>query len=300
MLRIALFLGTNLAILAVLSVTFRLLGFEGLLQANGVDLDLQALLVFSAVIGFSGSLISLFLSKSMAKSAMGVRIITRPRNRTEHWLLQTVQDQARRAGIRQPEVGIFDYPSPNAFATGWNRDAALIAVSTGLLNQMRPDEIEAVLGHEVSHAANGDMVTLALIQGVVNTFVIFLSRLAGFLVDRLVLRVERGHGPAFWIVSLVAELVLGVAAMAIVMWFSRWREFRADAGGAALAGRASMIAALERLRTLQNSRPLPDEMRALAFDAGRVQALFASHPPLERRIMALKAAGSTAGAPARE
>lgn len=299
MLRLALFLGTNLAILAVLSVTFRLLGFEGLLQANGVDLDLQALLVFSALIGFSGSLISLFLSKPMAKSVMGVRVITRPRSQTERWLLQTVQDQARRAEIGQPEVGIFDHPSPNAFATGWNRDAALIAVSTGLLQHMRPGEIEAVLGHEVSHAANGDMVTLALIQGVVNTFVVFLSRLAGFLVDRLVLRVERGHGPAFWIVSLVAELVLGVAAMAIVMWFSRWREFRADAGGAALAGRGRMIAALERLRALRDTQPLPDEMRVLAFDAGRVQALFSSHPPLDHRIRALKAAASTADAPSR-
>lgn len=278
MLRLFLFLGTNLAILAVLSLTFRLLGIERLLQANGVDLDLQALLIFSAAIGFAGSLISLFLSKTMAKSAIAVRVITDPRSPIESWLVGTVHAQADRAGIGRPEVGIFEHPSPNAFATGWNRDAALIAVSTGLLRHMERGEVEAVLGHEVTHAANGDMVTLALIQGVVNTFVFFLSRVAGFLVDRLVLRVERGHGPAFWIVSLVAELVLGVLAMAIVMWFSRWREFRADAGGARLAGRRNMISALERLRSLRDAPSLPDEMRVLAFNAGRVQALFASHP----------------------
>lgn len=241
------------------------------------------------MIGFGGSLVSLVLSKPMAKATMRVRVIEAPRNPTERWLLQTARDQALRAGIAMPEVGIFDHPSPNAFATGWRRDAALIAVSTGLLAHMRQEEVEAVLGHEVAHAANGDMVTLALIQGVVNTFVVFLSRLAGFLVDRLVLRVERGHGPGYWIVSLVTEMVLGVLATAIVMWFSRWREFRADAGGAALAGRDNMIAALERLRHLRHAPPLPDEMRAMAFDAGRVQALFASHPPLEARIAALRA-----------
>ncbi len=195
-----------------------------------------------------------------------------------------------------PEVGIFDHPSPNAFATGWRRDDALIAVSTGLLANMRREEIEAVLGHEVAHAANGDMVTLALIQGVVNTFVVFLSRLAGFLVDRLLLRIERGHGPGYWIVSLVTEMVLGVLATAIFMWFSRWREFRADAGGAALAGRHNMIAALERLWGLRHAPPMPDEMRAMAFDAGRVQALFASHPPLEARIAALRAPDRQAAA----
>ncbi|MGR3464584.1 protease HtpX [Limimaricola sp.] len=289
MLRVALFLGTNLAVLLVLSLTFRVLGIEGLLAANGVDLDLTALLVFAAVIGFGGSLVSLFLSKPMVKAMMRVRVIEPPCNPTERWLLQTARDQARRAGIAMPEIGIFDHPSPNAFATGRRRDAALVAVSTGLLARLRREEIEAVLGHEIAHAANGDMVTLALIQGVVNTFVVFLSRLAGFLVDRLVLRVERGHGPGYWIVSLVAELVLGVLATAIVMWFSRWREFRADAGGAALAGRHNMIAALERLRGLRHAPPMPDEMRALAFDAGRVQALFASHPPLEARIAALRA-----------
>jgi heat shock protein HtpX len=287
MLRFVLFLGTNLAVLAALSLSFRLFGLEGLLAANGVDINLQALLIFSAVIGFAGSLISLMLSKTMAKSSMGVRVIETARSATERWLVDTVHAQADRAGIGRPEVGIFDHPSPNAFATGWNRNDALIAVSTGLLDHMDRGEVEAVLGHEVSHAANGDMVTLALIQGVVNTFVIFLSRLVGFLVDRLILRIERGHGPGFWIVSMVAELVLGVLAMAIVMWFSRWREFRADAGGAKLAGPHNMIAALERLRRLRNAPPLPDGMRALAFDAGAVQALFASHPPLEERIAAL-------------
>lgn len=296
MLRLALFFGTNLAVLVVLSLAFRVLGIEGLLAANGVDLDLTALLIFAAVIGFGGSLVSLVLSKPMVKAAMRVRLIETPRNSTERWLLQTVRDQALRAGIAMPEVGIFDHPSPNAFATGWRRDEALIAVSTGLLANMRREEIGAVLGHEVAHAANDDMVTLALIQGVVNTFVVFLSRLAGFLVDRLLLRIERGHGPGYWIVALVTEMVLGVLATAIVMWFSRWREFRADAGGAALAGRDNMIATLERLRGLRHAPPMPDEMRAMAFDAGRVQALFASHPPLEARIAALRAPDRQAAA----
>ena len=237
MMRIGLFLGTNLAIIALISLTFRLLGFEGMLQANGVDLNLTALLVYSAVIGFAGSFISLLLSKSMTKASMGVTIIDQPRNETERWIMATVKSQADRAGIAMPEVGIFDHPSPNAFATGWNKNAALVAVSTGLLGSMERGEVEAVLAHEVSHAANGDMVTLALIQGVVNTFVIFLSRVVGFLVDRLVFKVQRGHGPAFWIVSMIAEFVFGVLATTLVMWFSRWREYRADEGGAELAGR---------------------------------------------------------------
>jgi len=291
MLRIALFLGTNIAILILISLTFRLLGLEGLLQQNGVDLNIQALLVYSAVIGFSGALISLLLSKTLAKMTMGVQLIDRPANQVEHWLLETVQRQARAAGIAAPEVGIFDHPSPNAFATGWNKNAALVAVSTGLLQRMNQGEVEAVLGHEISHAANGDMVTLALIQGVVNTFVVFLSRVIGFLVDRIIFKVERGHGPAFWIVSLVTELVLGVLAMMVVMWFSRWREFRADAGGASLAGRQNMINALRRLQAAQGAPPLPDEMAAFAINAGRVQALFASHPPLEQRIATLQAGG---------
>ena len=220
MMQIGLFLGTNLAIIALISLTFRLLGFEGLLQSNGVDLNLTALLVYSAVIGFAGSFISLLLSKSMTKASMGVTIIDQPRNETERWIMATVKSQADRAGIAMPEVGIFDHPSPNAFATGWNKNAALVAVSTGLLGSMERGEVEAVLAHEVRHAANGDMVTLALIQGVVNTFVIFLSRVVGFLVDRLVFKVQRGHGPAFWIVSMIAEFVFGILATIIVMWFS--------------------------------------------------------------------------------
>jgi len=288
MLRIALFLGTNIAILLILSITFSILGFDSLLAQNGVDLDLNALLVYSAVIGFSGSLISLFMSKWMAKKSMGVQIITQPGSELESWLVNTVSFQARTAGIKMPEVGIFDHPSPNAFATGWNRNDALVAVSTGLLQNMNRDEVEAVLGHEVSHVANGDMVTLALIQGVVNTFVVFLSRVIGFLVDRIVFKVERGHGPAFWIVSMLAQFILGILASAIVMWFSRWREFRADAGGAKLAGKHKMIQALRRLQAAHDAPPLPDEMAAQAINAGRVQALFSSHPPLEVRIAALE------------
>lgn len=288
MLRLLLFLGTNLAIVAFISLTFRLLGIEGLLRQNGIDLDINALIVFSAVIGFAGSLISLFLSKSMAKTAMSVRVIQEPRGDVERWLLSTVRAQADKAGIDMPEVGIFAHPSPNAFATGWNRNASLVAVSTALLEQMGRGEVEAVLGHEVSHAANGDMVTLALMQGVVNTFVIFLSRVVGFLIDRMVFRVERGHGPAFWIVSMVAELVFGIVAMMIVMWFSRWREYRADRGGASLAGRQKMINALKRLQASQVKPRLPEEIAAFAIDAGRVQAVFSSHPPLEKRIAALE------------
>ncbi|WP_026376702.1 protease HtpX [Aestuariibacter salexigens] len=288
MLRIALFLGTNMAILVLLSLTFSLLGIEGLLYQNGVDLNLQALLVYSAVIGFSGAFISLLLSKFLAKKSMGVYVITQPRNATESWLLNTVKRQASQAGIGMPEVGIFDNPSPNAFATGWSRNNSLVAVSTGLLQGMRQEEVEAVLAHEVSHVANGDMVTMTLLQGVMNTFVVFLSRVIGHIVDRVVFKVERGHGPAFWIVSFVAEIILGFLAMMIVMWFSRYREFRADAGGAALAGKQNMAAALKRLKSYQGGAPLPDEMAAFAISAGKVQALFASHPPLDDRIRALQ------------
>ncbi|MCG8017508.1 MAG: protease HtpX [Candidatus Thiodiazotropha sp. 'RUGA'] len=288
MMRIALFLGTNLAILALISITFRLLGIEGLLMQNGVDLDINALLVYSAVIGFSGSLISLFISKWMAKRSMGVQIIQTPGNEVERWLVATVESQAQRAGIGMPEVGIFNHASPNAFATGWNKNDALVAVSTGLMQQMNRDEVEAVLAHEVSHVANGDMVTLSLIQGVVNTFVVFLSRIIGHTVDRVVFKTERGYGPAFYIVSLIAEFVLGILAMTIVMWFSRWREFRADKGGADLAGRGKMIAALRRLQQAHEPEPMPEEMAAFAISAGKVQKLFASHPPLEDRIAALE------------
>jgi heat shock protein HtpX len=287
MLRILLFLGTNVAIIALISVTFRLLGLDGILAQNGVDLDMNALLVYSAVIGFSGSLISLFMSKFMAKKTMGVQLIEQPRSQEEHWLINTVQRQAQAAGIGMPEVGIFN-GSPNAFATGWNKNAALVAVSTGLLQSMNRDEVEAVLAHEVSHVANGDMVTLTLIQGVINTFVVFFSRVIGHVVDRVVFKVERGHGPAFWIVSLAAQFILGILASIIVMWFSRWREYRADAGGAELAGRHKMISALRKLKQAHDPQPLPDEMAAFGISGAGLKELFASHPPLDDRIAALE------------
>ena len=291
MLRILLFLGTNIAVMVLIGTIFSLFGIGGLLQDNGVDLDLQALLVYSAVIGFSGSLISLFLSKTIAKRSMRVQIIGAPRNATERWLSATVARQAQRAGIGVPEVGVFDSQAPNAFATGWNKNSALVAVSTGLLQRMDQDEVEAVLGHEISHVANGDMVTLTLIQGVVNTFVVFLSRVIGHVVDRAVFKVERGHGPAFWTVSIVAQIILSVLASVIVAWFSRRREFRADAGGADLASRRSMIGALRRLQQEQQANrvePLPDEMAAFGFVGSSVKALFSSHPPLDVRIAALE------------
>jgi heat shock protein HtpX len=286
--RILLFLGTNIAVMALLGLTFSLFGIRGLLADNGVDLNLNALLVYAAVIGFSGAFISLFLSKFLAKRSMQVHIIVDAENQTERWLVETVQKMAKTAGIGMPEVGIFDHSSPNAFATGWNKNNALVAVSTGLLDAMPKNEVEAVLAHEVSHVANGDMVTMTLIQGVVNTFVVFLSRIIGHVVDRVVFKVERGHGPAFWIVSFIAEILLGLFATVIVMWFSRYREFKADAGGAKLAGNHNMIAALQRLQSFKGAPKLPDEMAAFAINAGKVQAIFSSHPPLEQRIAALQ------------
>ena len=285
--RILLFLATNAAILVVISIVFRLLGLDGILAQNGVDLDLQALLIYSAIIGFSGSLISLFMSKFMAKRSMGVHLIEQPQNQAERWLVDTVTRQAQQAGIGMPEVGIFE-GAPNAFATGWNRNDALVAVSTGLLRSMNEDEVEAVLAHEISHVANGDMVTLTLIQGVVNTFVVFLSRVIGHVVDRVILKNERGHGIGFFITSMIAQVVLSFLASAIVMWFSRWREFRADAGGANLASRDKMISALQRLQQAHDPEPLPDEMAAFGISGGGLKELFASHPPLEKRIEALR------------
>ncbi len=289
--RIFLFLATNVAILVVLSIVMRLVGIDSLLAEQGTQLDLRALLIFSAVIGFAGSLISLAISKWSAKRLTGATVIETPRNATESWLLNTVQRQAQVAGIGTPEVAVYDSPEVNAFATGARRNSALVAVSTGLLNQLGQDEIEAVLAHEVSHVANGDMVTLALIQGVVNTFVIFLSRVIGFLVDRLIFRTERGYGPGFFIARSVALMVLGFLAPTIVLWFSRRRYFRADAGGAKLAGRDSMIGALEGLRRLHQPSQLPESMQAFGISAGRARGfrrLFMSHPPLEERIAALK------------
>lgn len=288
--RIALFLLTNLAILIVISVTLRLLGVDRIVNQSG-GLNFNALLVMSVVIGFAGSLISLFMSKWMAKRSVGAHVIETPSNATEQWLVNTVKRQAEQAGIGMPEVAIYDAPEINAFATGWNRNNALVAVSTGLMNNMTQDEAEAVLGHEVSHVANGDMVTLTLIQGVVNTFVIFFSRVIGYIVDRVVFKVERGEGPAFFIVSIIAQLVLGILANMVVMWFSRYREFHADSGGANLAGRQKMIAALERLKLNQEQSSLPKAVTAFGISGGGgIARLFMTHPPLEERIEALRRA----------
>ena len=291
MMRILLFLATNAAVLVLISIVFQIFGFEGILAENGVDLNLQALLVLSAVIGFGGSFISLALSKFMAKRSMGVQIIEQPRNNTEQWLLTTVQRQAEEARIGMPEVGIFNSPDPNAFATGWNRNKALVAVSTGLLQNMKPEEVEAVLGHEVSHVANGDMVTMGLIQGVVNTFVIFLSRIIGHVVDRVVFKTERGYGPAYFITSIVAQIFLSILASMIVMWFSRRREFRADAGGANLSSRQKMIDALRALQRKAEPVDLPGEFAAFGISGSLgsgMKRLFMSHPPIAERIAALE------------
>lgn len=286
--RIALFLITNLAIIFVLSITLRLLGVERILDQQGTNLDLNNLLVFAAVIGFGGSLISLAISKWTAKRMTGAQVISQPRNETERWLLQTVERQAQKARIGMPEVAIFDSPDPNAFATGWNKNNALVAVSTGLMQHMNEDEVEAVLAHEVSHVANGDMVTLALIQGVVNTFVIFLSRIIGHLVDRVVFKTERGHGPAFWITSIIAEVILGILASTIVAWFSRRREYRADEGGAYLSQPSKMISALQKLQSYSGQSHLPDQMAAFGISGTTMAGLFRSHPPLQDRIQALQ------------
>jgi heat shock protein HtpX len=291
--RIFLFLVTNIAVLLVLSVTLRLLGVDRILDAQGTGLDYNSLLIMAGVIGFGGSFVSLLMSKWAAKMGTGARVIETPANATESWLIATVQRQAQQAGIGMPEVAIYDAPEINAFATGWNKNASLVAVSTGLLNNMSQEEAEAVLAHEVSHVANGDMVTLALVQGVVNTFVIFFSRIIGYLVDRMVFKVERGHGPAFFITSIIAQLVLGVLASMVVMWFSRHREFRADAGSAKIAGRNKMIAALERLQLNYGQPPqLPDQVKAFGISGVTgwgLKRLFMSHPPLEERIAALRA-----------
>ena len=292
--RIILLVVTNFAVLAVLSITMQVLGIDRSL-AQGTGLNLQGLLVMAAIFGFGGSFISLLISKWMAKMSTGAQVIEVPSNMTERWLFDTVRRQAEQAGIGMPEVAIYDAPEINAFATGWNRDSSLVAVSTGLLNNMSQDEAEAVLGHEISHVANGDMVTMGLIQGVLNTFVIFLSRVVGFLVDRVLLKNERGTGPGFWVTTIVAELVLGIIASIIVAWFSRWREFRADAGGANLAGRGKMIAALERLKLNQEQSSLPPQMAAFGISGGgTLMRLFASHPPLDERIAVLHSAGSAA------
>ena len=287
--RVGLFVSVNLAVLVLLGAVLNLL--EPWLAQQGIRLPTVGLLVLAAVFGMGGAFISLAMSKWIAKRTMGLRVIQQPSDPAEHWLLETVRRQARQAGIGMPEVAIWESDQVNAFATGMKRDDALVAVSTGLLRVMDRDEAEAVLGHEVSHVANGDMVTLTLIQGVLNTLVIILARIIGQFVDRAIFRNERGHGIGFWVSMIVAEIVLGLLATMIVMWFSRYREFRADVGGARLAGRESMIRALDKLRRVSaGNQPLPDEMEAFGI-SGRVsqglRRLFMSHPPLEERIRAL-------------
>lgn len=291
--RIFLFLATNIAIMLVITIMIHIFGLGQILDEQGVDIDLTSLLMLSAVVGMTGSIISLALSKSMAKHTTGAYVIEQPRNEQEQWLFNTVQRQANAAGIGMPEVAIYDAPDINAFATGMFRNDALVAVSIGLLQGMTRDEAEAVLAHEVSHVANGDMVTLALIQGVINTFVFFLSRVIGHIIDRAIFKTERGHGPAYWFTTIITQLVLGILASAIVMWFSRHREYRADAGAASLEGKQNMISALERLQKSANQPHLPEQLEAFGISGGMaagLKSLFMSHPPLADRIEALRRA----------
>ncbi|MBP7765521.1 MAG: protease HtpX [Deltaproteobacteria bacterium] len=287
--RVLLFVVTNIAVILVLSIVVKIVGADQFLYANGINY--VSLLIFAAIFGFGGSFISLAISKWMAKWSTGAQVIVQPRSEAEIWLVNTVKKQASMAGIGMPEVAVFESDSPNAFATGMNRNSALVAVSTGLLHTMTRNEVEAVLGHEISHVANGDMITLSLIQGVVNTFVIFISRVVGYFVDRVVLKNEEGHGIGFFITTIVAQIVFGILASVIVMWFSRQREYRADEGGAKLAGAGNMIAALESLGRSAHE-PLPDQMKAFGISGkpstGGLKLLFMTHPPLEDRIAALK------------
>lgn len=288
--RILLFLTTNLAVVLLLGFVARLLGVDRFLYQSG--LNLPSLLIFAAIFGMGGSLISLLMSKWVAKRSVGAQVIEQPSTQTERWLVETVQRQAQAAGIGMPEVAIYDSPEPNAFATGANRNAALVAVSTGLLQQMSAEEAEAVLGHEVTHVANGDMVTLSLLQGVLNTFVIVLARVVGYAVDQFLAKDnQRGPGIGYYLASFVMELLFGFLASLIVMWFSRYREFHADAGGARLASRSKMIAALERLQQLHEPSQLPSQMAAFGINGGLsdgLRKLLMTHPPLEERIAALR------------
>lgn len=292
--RLLLFLLTNFSVVLVLSISARVLGLDHWLAQQGMVGQLNGLLLMSLAFGFGGAFISLAISKWMAKRSMGVRIIEEPANASEKWLVETVRRQAGQAGIGMPEVGIFDTPQLNAFATGMNRNQALVAVSTGLLGTMSRDEVEAVLGHEVSHVANGDMITMGLLQGVLNTFVIFISRIIGMIVDKAIFKVQRGIGPGYFIASIIAEIILGILAAIIASWFSRRREFRADAGGAHLAGREKMIAALQRLQAQYEPDELPGQLAAFGISGGvksGLQKLLMSHPPLDERIAALHQAG---------
>ena len=287
--RIFLFLVTNLAVMLVIGVIFNLLGLHSSLAANGVDLDLKKLLVMSAIIGSSGSVISLLMSKWSAKRGMGVVVIEHPQNQTEQWLMEIVARQSQLAGIGMPEVGIFESPEPNAFATGASRDNALVAVSTGLLHSMNADEVEAVVGHEISHVANGDMITMALMQGVVNTFVYFFATIIGHFVDKVILKNEEsGYGWAYYVTQMVAQIALGILASMLTMWFSRYREFRADEGGANLAGREKMISALQALQRVHEPAELPGQLAAFGISGSGSMKLFMTHPPLEERIAALQ------------
>ena len=290
MLRIILFMATNLAVILVASVTLSLLGVGSYFEQSGTGLNLQNLLIFCLVFGMAGSIVSLLISKWMAKRSMGVQIIDQPQNASEQWLYSTVKELADKAGIGMPEVGVFHSDAPNAFATGWNKNNALVAVSTGLLQRMNKDEVEAVLGHEIGHVANGDMVTLALIQGVVNAFVMFFARIIGNFVDKAVFKNEDGPGIAFYVTTFVAEIVLGILASTIVAWFSRRREYRADEAGAALTSNAAMASALMRLKeTYDQPSDLSGELVAFGIRGeGKLSALFSSHPPLDDRIAALQ------------
>lgn len=292
--RILLFLATNVAVLVLVTIIFNLLGMQSILAANGVDLNLTSLLVFCALFGFGGALVSLFLSKWLAKRSTGTQIIEQARTSQEQWLVTTVENLANEAGIGMPEVGIFPSETPNAFATGWNRNDALVAVSAGLLRDFRPEEVRAVLGHEIGHVANGDMVTLTLIQGVVNTFVLFLARIIGHTVDRVVFKNDRGYGIGYFVVTIVAQIVLSIFASMIVAWFSRWREYRADHAGATLTTKGDMIAALQRLQMGQGqAQDLPGELTAFGISEQLkegIGGLLRTHPPLDERIRALQAA----------
>jgi heat shock protein HtpX len=287
--RIFYFLVTNLAIVLVLSITMRLLGVEPFLNANG--LNLNSLLVFAAVMGFGGAFISLAISKWSAKQMSGAVTIENPKTPDEIWLMNIVKKQSTAVGIQMPEVAIFNSPVVNAFATGMSRDSSLVAVSSGLLEMMTKDEAEAVIGHEISHIANGDMVTLTLIQGVVNTFVLFFSRVIGYTVDKVVFKTREGTGPAFFITMIISELLLGVLASIVVMWFSRQREYRADFGGGQLAGNQKMIAALKRLKAQYEPSALPKSIAALGISGEQgmgLKELFSTHPSLDDRIARLQ------------
>ena len=287
MTRILLFIATNIAVMLVITLLFNLLGFTGYVTAQG--LNLKSLLMMSAIIGMTGSFISLAMSKTMAKASMGVQVIEQPQNQTEKWLFDVVAKQSKQAGIGMPEVGIFQAGMPNAFATGMTRDRSLVAVSTGLLQTMTPDEVEAVVGHEVSHVANGDMVTMALMQGVLNTFVYFFATIIGSVVDRALSGNDRGgYGMGYYIVQMIAQIALGFLASILVAWFSRRREFRADAGGAHLAGKQKMIGALRALQRGHEAEELPGQFAAFGINGGGIQKLFSTHPPLEERIAALQ------------